>query len=75
MNMQEKIKEIISSEISPMLAQHGGSIEFVEFSDGVVKVKLVGACATCEHAQATLKNLVEQILKEKFKEVKSVENV
>ena len=73
--MDEKIKNVIKNEISPMLAQHGGSVEFVEFKDGIVKVKLMGACATCGYAQETLKNLVEEILKSKIKEVKTVENV
>ena len=71
--MEEKIKKIIKEEINPMLANDGGSAEFVSEKDGVVKVKLMGTCATCPFSIMTLQNLVEEKLKEKIKEVKKVE--
>lgn len=43
--MEEKVKEVIENEIQPMLAQHGGGVEVLEINDGVVKVRLMGACA------------------------------
>lgn len=73
--MEEKIKKIIEEEINPMLASDGGSAEFVEFKDGVLKVKLQGACATCPYSALTLSALVEKTVKEKAPEVKSVEAV
>ena len=72
--MQEKIKETID-KIRPMLQADGGDVEFVDFEDGVVKVRLKGACAGCPMSQITIKNGVEQLLKKAVPEVKSVERV
>ena len=68
----EKVKEVIEKEISPFLAFEGGSIELVGVDDGVVKVKLKGACAGCPMSQYTLVNFVEATLKERIPEVKQV---
>lgn len=55
-----KIAQVIEEKIRPILQAHQGDIELVEVtSDGIVKVKLIGACATCAGAQQTLSNLVE----------------
>ena len=43
--MEEKVREVIENEIQPMLAQHGGGVEILGIDDGVVKVRLMGACA------------------------------
>lgn len=72
--MQEKIKETID-KIRPMLQADGGDVEFVDFKDGVVKVRLKGACAGCPMSQMTIKNGIEQLLKKAIPEVKSVERV
>ena len=68
----EKIKNILENEIKPMLAQDGGNIEFVDFKDGILTVRLKGACAGCPFLPFTLKENVERILKEKIPEVKKV---
>jgi len=68
----EKVKEVIGKEISPFLAFEGGSIELVGVDDGVVKVRLKGACAGCPMSQYTLVNFVEATLKERIPEVKQV---
>lgn len=68
----EKVKEVIEKEISPFLAFEGGSIELVGVDDGVVKVRLKGACAGCPMSQYTLVNFVETTLKERVPEVKEV---
>ena len=70
--MKEKIQEIID-KIRPMLQADGGDVEFVDFEDGVVKVRLKGACAGCPMSQMTLKNGIERLLKQELPEVKSVE--
>ena len=70
--MQEKIQEIID-KIRPALQADGGDVEFVDFEDGVVKVRLKGACAGCPMSQMTLKNGIERLLKQEIPEVKSVE--
>lgn len=72
--MQEKIKETID-KIRPMLQADGGDVEFVSFEDGVVKVRLKGACAGCPMSQMTIKNGIEQLLKKDIPEVESVERV
>ena len=71
--MEEQVKEILEKEIKPALAADGGSIEFVGLEgDGVVKVKLQGACVGCPGAQMTLQMGVERILKEKIPGIKQV---
>ena len=69
--MREKVEEILS-RIRPSLQADGGDIELLDVEDGVVKVRLVGACAGCAMSQMTLKNAVEQTLKQHIPEVKSV---
>ncbi len=73
--MQEKVKEVIEKEIRPLLALEGGSIELVGVEDGVVKVRLTGACAACPMSQHTLVNFVEATLMERVPEVKAVLSV
>jgi len=72
--MKEKVEAALN-EIRPMLQADGGDVELVEVEDGVVKVRLQGACAGCPMSQMTLKNGIERILKEKIPEIKSVEAV
>jgi len=63
-------------EIRPMLMADGGNVELVDVSeDGVVKVKLTGACSGCPSSQVTLKMGIEETLKEKVPGVRSVESV
>ena len=71
--MEDRVKEVVETEIQPMLAQHGGGVEVLEVKDGVVKVRLKGASAGCMGAQMTLKGLVEAKLKEKIPEVVRVD--
>jgi len=74
--MREKIEEALN-EIRPALEADGGNIELVDVDEetGVVKVKLVGACAGCPMAQMTLQMGVERVLKNKVPGVTRVENV
>jgi Fe-S cluster biogenesis protein NfuA len=72
--MKEKI-EAAMKKIRPMLQRDGGDVELVEVEDGVVKVRLQGACAGCPMSQMTIKNGIERILKQEIPEIKSVESV
>jgi Fe-S cluster biogenesis protein NfuA len=72
--MKEKIEKAIG-KIRPFLQQDGGDIELIDVIDGVVKVKLSGACGCCPMAQMTLKNTVEKALKEEIPEIIRVESV
>ena len=69
--MKEKVQEALN-KIRPMLQADCGDVEFVDVVDGVVKVRLQGACAGCPMSQMTLKNGIEKLLKEEIPEVKSV---
>lgn len=70
--MKDKIEAALK-KIRPMLQADGGDIELVDVSkDGVVKVKLTGACGCCPMSQMTLKNAVEQRLKKEVPGIKQV---
>jgi Fe-S cluster biogenesis protein NfuA len=72
--MEEKVKEVLE-EIRPKLQADGGDVEFVEVKDGVVKVRLTGACGCCPMSQMTLKAGIENYLKERIPQVKEVISV
>jgi Fe-S cluster biogenesis protein NfuA len=73
--MESEIKRAIEERVRPMLAFHQGSIDFVSFENGVVRVRLGGACRGCPLSQLTLKSGVETLLKEQFLGVERVEAV
>jgi Fe-S cluster biogenesis protein NfuA len=72
--VREKVEKAIE-KIRPFLQQDGGDIELVDIKDGVVKVKLKGACGCCPMAQMTLKSTVEKALKEEIPEIIRVESI
>jgi len=73
--MREKVEKALD-KIRPMLAADGGSVELVDVSnEGVVKVRLTGACGGCPMSSMTLKMGIERILKQEVPEVKKVEAV
>jgi Fe-S cluster biogenesis protein NfuA len=72
--MKERVEKALE-KIRPALQADGGNIELVDVVDGVVKVRLTGACGSCPMSQMTLKMGVERALKQQVPEVKSVENV
>jgi Fe-S cluster biogenesis protein NfuA len=69
--MREKI-EIALKQIRPALLADGGDVQLIDVKDGVVKVKLTGACSGCPMASMTLKSGIERVLKEKVPGVKEV---
>ena len=73
--MREQIEQALD-KIRPALQRDGGDIELVEIEEnGIVKVKLTGACGGCPMSQMTLKQGVERIVKQLVPEVKAVEAV
>ena len=72
--MKDQVEAVIA-KIRPMLQNDGGDVELVDVVDGIVKVRLQGACAGCPGAQMTLKMGIEKQLKQSIPEVKSVEAV
>jgi len=56
------IKELLETRIRPAIQEDGGDIELRGFEDGIVKLKLRGACRTCDSSTVTLKNGIESML-------------
>ena len=69
---KEQIENVLN-KIKPSLKADGGDVELIEVGeDGIIKVKLTGACGSCPMSQMTLKMGIERILKEEVPEVKEV---
>ncbi len=76
--MKAEIKEQVEKaieEIRPNLQADGGDVELVDVEDGIVKVKLKGACAGCPMSTMTVKWGVENFLKRKVPGITKVETV
>jgi Fe-S cluster biogenesis protein NfuA len=69
--MREKVEAALM-EIRPALRADGGDVELVDVGDGVVKLRLRGACAGCPMATMTLQHGIERVLKEQVPEIKEV---
>ncbi len=73
--MRERVEEALE-QIRPMLRAEGGDVELIDVTDeGLVRVKLIGACGGCPMAMMTLKEGIERLLKEEVPEVQAVEAV
>lgn len=73
--IKDRVKDVID-ELRPMLQGHGGDVELVEVTDdGIVRIKLKGACSHCMGAIMTLKNVVEAKIRAAIPEIKAVERV
>lgn len=72
--MREKVEKALS-EVRPYLQADGGDVELVDVENGVVKVKLTGACSGCPMSQMTLKQGIESYVKKAIPEISSVESV
>ena len=69
-----KIK-IELDKIRPKWIMDGGDIEFINFKDGILKLRFKGECAHCELSHITMKYAIEKIILEKIPEVKKVTEV
>lgn len=67
-----KIHEILDTRIRPLIERDGGDVQFIGYHDGIVKLKLRGACRTCSSSAITLKNGIEKMLMHYIPEVKEV---
>jgi Fe-S cluster biogenesis protein NfuA len=72
--MEERIKAVLDT-IRPALQADGGDVEFIDFNDGVVIVRMKGACGNCPMSMMTLKQGIEKRLKAEIPEVESVEQL
>jgi len=70
--MRDRVEKALE-KIRPMLAADGGNVELVDVSeDGIVRLKLQGACGCCPMSTMTLKMGIERIIKQDVPEVKQV---
>ena len=75
MTLREKVDSALQ-KVKPSLQADGGDVQLVDVDDdGVVKVRLMGACGGCPMSQTTLKMGIEKVLKQNVPEIKSVESV
>jgi Fe-S cluster biogenesis protein NfuA len=80
--MTEKTKEVIYDEVlevldklRPFLQRDGGDVDLVDVEDGVVKLKLMGACGSCPSSTITLKAGIERALVEEVEGITEVVQV
>jgi len=69
--VREKVEAALAGIRGPLQAD-GGDVELIDVVEGVVKVRLLGACGGCPMAAMTLKNGIERVLKQEVPEVKEV---
>lgn len=75
MELKEKVENVLN-KIRPSLQADGGNVKLIDVNkDGIVSVKLQGACGACPFAQMTLKMSIENQIKKEIPEVKSVKAV
>lgn len=72
--MEDKIKAVLET-IRPALQADGGDVEFIDFNDGIVTVRMKGACGNCPMSMMTLKQGIEKRMKAEIPEVVSVEQM
>lgn len=72
--MIDRIQEVLD-EVRPALQADGGDVEFIDFNDGVVTVRMKGACGNCPMSLMTLKNGIEARMKARIPEVLAVESI
>ena len=70
-SMKEKVEKVLD-KVRPSLMADGGNVELVDVEDGVVKVRLTGACGGCPMSQMTLKMGIERVIKQEIPEIKEV---
>ncbi len=72
--MRQEVEKALE-KVRPALQADGGDVELVDVQDGIVSVKLTGACGSCPMSQMTLKNGIERAIKEVVPDIKEVQSV
>lgn len=72
--MIDRIQAVLD-EIRPALQADGGDVEFIDFNEGVVTVRMKGACGNCPMSLMTLKNGIEARMKARIPEIQGVESI
>lgn len=73
--MIAQIENLFDKQIRPALAQHGGNVEIIDVDNQKLFVKLVGGCQGCSSSKATLKDGIEQLVKQKFPDILEVVDI
>jgi len=66
------IKQVLEDKVKPAVAQHGGTINFLSFDEGIATLEMAGSCSGCAMSKITLQNSVEGMLKHYVPEVSSI---
>lgn len=74
MSVKEQVNGVLD-KLRPFIQQDGGDVELIEVEDGIVRVRLLGACGSCPSSTITLKAGIERALMEEIPEVREVEQV
>jgi len=72
--MKEEVEEVLET-LRPQLMQDGGNVELVDIEDGIVKLRMIGACGSCSSSTMTLKMGIERALKKAIPMVRCIESV
>lgn len=72
--MREQVEEVLG-KLRPFLLRDGGDVELVDVEEGIVRVRLMGACGSCPSSTITLKAGIERALLEEVPGVKELEQV
>jgi Fe-S cluster biogenesis protein NfuA len=72
--IEQQVRDALE-ELRPALKMDGGDVEFVDFQNGVVQVRLLGACGGCPMATMTLVGFVEERLKQRVPDIRQVVSV
>ena len=72
--MKEEVESVLET-LRPQLMQDGGNVELVDIEDGIVKLRLIGACSSCSSSTMTLKMGIERALKKAIPMVRCIESV
>ena len=72
MEILEQIQEVIDTSVRPYLRGHGGDIQILDFTDGILRFKLTGMCSNCPSSLFTTEDIVKKEVMEQVKEVKEV---
>ena len=73
--MITQVEKLFDQQIRPALSQHGGNIEIVDIDNDILFVRFYGGCHGCSSSKATLKDGIEQVVKQNFPDIKDVIDV
>lgn len=73
-NLYDKVMEVLE-KLRPYLRNDGGDVELIDVEDGIVKVRLLGACGSCPSSTITLKAGIERALMEEVDGIRGVEQI